>query len=530
MNKIGAASTLALLFLTGLAQAKDWDVRGYGQVVYTDGAVKPLKGAHITLLDIDVDFDDEIASGYTATDGRFDLSGRGGDPKFPFICDDNCSKPDPAVEVELENSLITVETELGFNWHATTPEHSNTAGTINFGTFQFASTDGRHAETLFARSLYQYEQVRSWLNSPGFLLPRHNGHMNVLFPAVLAAGVPWTTEESIHWPGSFTDFDAVYHEFGHRLRHAADGDFFHFLSDVARYSYMQQHVATKRTNTGFAFNEGWAEYFSTFLDAGERTTFSNWTTVTGGDEVEGNVAAKLKALSDLCGFPVMWETLRSNTIHSFAEFDRAIRARNSGRGQCLAPRHVVVLPLRTAVFVKQVAAAPGAPQAANLALADRMDRNAGRIQTSRKYIQVAKTGNTAGHQVVVRVVDRRIKAFQSWESAIRAAYRRNVDALKPLSEANTKDGSARTERRNAKASFVRAAVEPRLTQIADLRRSLDTERAATKDPAIHAYLDALKGRYDRAEIALRASLATASTDSPSIPARLLPRSVSDLAQ
>ena len=41
-----------------------------------------------------------------------------------------------------------------------------------------------------------------------------------------------------------------------------DGSLTHFLADVKKYNYLQKHSCNKKTNYGFAFNEGWAHYCS----------------------------------------------------------------------------------------------------------------------------------------------------------------------------------------------------------------------------------------------------------------------------
>ena len=58
----------------------------------------------------------------------------------------------------------------------------------------------------------------------------------------------------------------MFHEFGHRIRHAADGDEAHFLGDAIRFQYARHPAADDHANLGFAFNEGWAEYHATLLD------------------------------------------------------------------------------------------------------------------------------------------------------------------------------------------------------------------------------------------------------------------------
>ena len=44
---------------------------------------------------------DVIATGTTDANGRFNLSGSGGDPKVWLACDDTCSKPDVRVEIDV---------------------------------------------------------------------------------------------------------------------------------------------------------------------------------------------------------------------------------------------------------------------------------------------------------------------------------------------------------------------------------------------------------------------------------------------
>ena len=41
-----------------------------------------------------------------------------------------------------------------------------------------------------------------------------------------------------------------------------DGSYGHFLVDAARYIYTRNHDCGKQTNNGFAFNEGWAEFWA----------------------------------------------------------------------------------------------------------------------------------------------------------------------------------------------------------------------------------------------------------------------------
>ncbi len=65
----------------------------------------------------------------------------------------------------------------------------------------------------------------------------------------------------------FETYNTNFHEFGHALRQTVDGDQAHFLSDATRWTYARGHSLCG-SNSGyvdieaFAFNEGWAEYWS----------------------------------------------------------------------------------------------------------------------------------------------------------------------------------------------------------------------------------------------------------------------------
>ena len=332
----------AILSTAAVASAEY--VRGTGRVIYfqsgaAGGPTLPLVGARVSLWDDDGIFDDENAEGYLDSNGSFDLSGSASDGVFG-------GKPDPYIEIELQSNSghLVVESEiLKINVTCATASRNSTAGTINFGTIA-CNGDARDGSTIFANLKRAYDGFRSL--SGDSQVPRHGGKAAVLFPATFAAGVPWTTEESVHWPGGYRRFEAAFHEFGHRIRHAQDGDFVHFLGDVASFSYMQQHWATKVTNNGFAFNEGWAEYYAA---ANNVANYANWTPVTGGDSVEGNVSANLwKAHANCGGFAKLWNILKTGNIHSWPQFSTRLIASVQGDAD-FRSRHPMCLSTLTGV-------------------------------------------------------------------------------------------------------------------------------------------------------------------------------------
>lgn len=143
-------------------------------------------------------------------------------------------------------------------------------------------------------------------------------------------GTPWAANTEVYWPGGYSvsynagEHDTAEHEFGHTVRHGYDGDSNHFFGDVVAYEYARSHSACSRTSPAYAFNEGWAEYWSgDYWPWPERECAAF---PRDDYSVEGNVAAALANLETNCFlFPnraAMVGVLRDNpgTIHSFQEF------------------------------------------------------------------------------------------------------------------------------------------------------------------------------------------------------------------
>jgi hypothetical protein len=156
-----------------------------------------------------------------------------------------------------------------------------------------------------------------------------------------------------HGSGPAFGLETAFHEFGHSFRHAFDAPNpgipkidlarAHFFTDVFYWNYAQKHDACKKTNSGFAFNEGWASYWAGYRADGKppdckpngQTDYS----------IEGNVTAALQRLQSLCGISraQMVEVLRSRSgqllptspIHTFDQFKAAAEARFSSSGSCL---------------------------------------------------------------------------------------------------------------------------------------------------------------------------------------------------
>lgn len=532
---------LSTILLATAAEARDWNVEGKGQIRYQEanGTWAGLPRVRVRLMDSDIDFDDEMAQGFSDSNGHYDLHGRGGDPQVWPFCDEHCSKPDPYIQYVLEeDGRVDVRNLIGFSARFNTPEHSNTAGSIDFGSWHV----DHDRSILYARANRQYDFFASQV---GGHIPSHGGTIGVIFPAVLDAGVPYTTEESIHWPGSYTSpgaFDAVYHEFGHRIRHAADGGFLHFLGDVVRYTYLQQHWEAKSTNPGFAFNEGWAEYHSTLLDANERNNFHSWAQRAGGDSIEGNVAAKLLKLSETCGgFPALWNVLRGvgeDKIHSYAEFHAAFMKAHPSCGA--APNahlaHPGLLPGAVVPHATTPPANHRAPIAINLQQAalrktlDEMDARGGTHTPKPSKSNLAfGVSHAPAAATVTKMNASRVDAHKRWEVSARQALRTHILSIKPATVQSLNDGSHAKEVHAARAAFVMSVAQERLAHVATLKQEIARERAAARDPKVQKYLDSLSARYTLSEQHLHDAIQNRNNADFKAPEALLPRSLTEAA-
>ena len=69
--------------------------------------------------------------------------------------------------------------------------------------------------------------------------------------------------DTIRIPGGYRlSIEAAKHEFAHTVRHSYDGGLIHLYRNIWRYRYAQRHNCSTMTNYGFAFNEGWAEFWA----------------------------------------------------------------------------------------------------------------------------------------------------------------------------------------------------------------------------------------------------------------------------
>jgi hypothetical protein len=148
----------------------------------------------------------------------------------------------------------------------------------------------------------------------------------------------------------------LFHEFGHSIRHVADGDEVHWNWDNFRWAYARFHSGCEVFNTQYAFNEGWAN----FWEDGRVFTLAACNTVTSGflDWNEDLIGKRLLELSGALCTPAdpgtcrrrMVEVLEKNpgAIHSLWDFEKRYCALHSaGNRFCRSsttPRRTVPAP------------------------------------------------------------------------------------------------------------------------------------------------------------------------------------------
>jgi len=293
------------------------------------GVVTPLAGMNVELWKRGDSFwpvewvGRRVARGYTGSDGGFSM--RAPEEEDNYF-----------VRMALRDAYgVHLRDFWGINdWSEDLPERRNDVRTRNFGAHVFAKSGKSHKCAIWAGVHKAYEEFRS---ETGTELPSRG----VEIEADSVGEVPFTPGTSMLWTPDYPaghddapDDSTTRHEFAHAMRHGLDGDFGHFVGDAATFNYAQSHRPCDHQNFGYAFNEGWAEFwarrFGPAPDCGR----------PGDMETEGNVAAALTELMENCAGgqrKLMVKTLRDNPlrIHSFQEFRDALG--------CPIPKQVPVL-------------------------------------------------------------------------------------------------------------------------------------------------------------------------------------------
>ncbi|WON73847.1 hypothetical protein [Nitrosospira sp. Is2] len=279
---------------------------------------QPLIGAQVEFFRYRSDwYDDKVGETSTDDQGRFSLD------LYASIDGDYYARLrlfSPEVEVEdADNSSV---------WSIDTAHQSNSGGLIEVGTIQI-SRDGGEGTPRAAVWQGFRNAAREFPDKFGEAVP------GGFFKVQIWRGhlTPLTWYDEVHWAhgyrtGEFGNpYRATTHEFSHVFRDVLDGPESHWHGDDLLYVYGRGHGSciapvTGSANAGFAFHEGWAEFWS------------NDTTCCPGDEsnqdIEGTVAHDLENLAGKLPGNVsdrrkgMLQVLQRgpNLIHSDEEFRR----------------------------------------------------------------------------------------------------------------------------------------------------------------------------------------------------------------
>lgn len=312
IRRVLAVAVPGLLALIAMAPASasaatSFEVKGQW-LCNNRGAVTPLVGARVELWkNNSYWFDDKLGAGHTTSNGSFNFSVR---------ADDNF---DLYAQVVLNDDQgVNLGEWYSFSdWSTETETTGSRSGVVNLGTYEISKDNGsgtpKCAVWQGAHNAYQnYKQV---IGSPP---PDTHYSISADFPC---CGTPFTTTDTTRWPSNYETgggsldggYSVNFHEFAHSVRHSYDGGTAHFLFDAARFGYPKTHTLCQVTNEGFAFNEGWAEYWAgTPATCGDGTNFNQ----------EGNVATALTGLEKCANRPTMVRVLRESpgAIHSYNEF------------------------------------------------------------------------------------------------------------------------------------------------------------------------------------------------------------------
>ncbi len=89
-----------------------------------------------------------------------------------------------------------------------------------------------------------------------------------------------------------------FHEFGHSIRHVADGSETHWHGDDFAFIYARKHNGSQVTNKSFVFNEGWGHYWSRSVTGVPRSVHPEAPSNAFLDWNEDRIAKYLERMSD----------------------------------------------------------------------------------------------------------------------------------------------------------------------------------------------------------------------------------------
>lgn len=229
-------------------------------------------------------------------------------------------------------------------WHNARSEDITVTGTANgdvldLGDVRVSDLDGeawRHGvallrdyHTVYGKSPPAGElRIKRW--SAVVVGGPHTFYDSIVIPTDYRSNTEDATEADRGWMFS--------HEFGHSIRHVADGDEAHWNWDNFRWAYGRSHNTTEISNVQYAFNEGWANYwryarFDCHRIQAAAVTPDNrdWNEVLVGNALL-TLAANIKSASgfdaqDKIMLDVLTTPENRESIHSLHDFESALNKR-----------------------------------------------------------------------------------------------------------------------------------------------------------------------------------------------------------
>ena len=300
----------ALLSLALVAPAASADAVVDGQWLCRDrGVTLPIRGARVELRTTGVLGTGigaaTVDTGFTDDAGNYHLvSHDGGDHIVRLVLRD-------AQGVHLDDSIVP------WDWYTDSPTFNLGRGDNLVGADEISDGAGNTPVCAVWQGFHDsFLDFEGAVGSP----PPYGNDLLIRGNFWPTAGVPFTLDTTVQWPGGFPtgdspgDFTVARHEFGHTFRHAFDGDLPHFLRDVVVFDYAQNHTHCLASNPGFAFNEGWAEFWS-----GD-TAACHPADPEAHQNVEGDVAASLMRLQAHCN------DTRADMVHVLQDFPGQIHS------------------------------------------------------------------------------------------------------------------------------------------------------------------------------------------------------------
>lgn len=290
------------------------------------GLIRPIKGAVVEIWrDVPYWFDDKVSETKTDENGAFEAHLWADDEDTYYAK----LKLNDETGVYLHGSW-TLDI-----WDANSVNRgSNSDPVIDVGSTLISVDDGGSTPKA---SIWQgsHNAYQEYISTTGIAPPTGDYEIRVWEGFIS----PYTYLSTTEWPDNFPtnirfsgqdtrpkgiddffDYSTSFHEFGHAVRHSFDGDFNHFTWDATRFYYGRSHGVCDKNNDGFAFNEGWAEFWA------KEPKFSGSCSADGTPDFERefDVAIDLTNLMTCTGKSrkdmVQFLGSRRDFIHSDADF------------------------------------------------------------------------------------------------------------------------------------------------------------------------------------------------------------------